>query len=846
MMSSSSPHGPGIRSSIRAILALALQQKRNQLARGRASSKGMRSATAGKEDGKFLMPVFLGLMFAAMSFNFSYQAIHSLAQYAKAHQPSADTPAVLKVDTVDYFFLKGFATSGKEKPAWEGNDRWFIESLMNRHALDEGAAQAQAERLSAHLDEHGLQGFRKKRRASLYQYVDLRSLSAEARDWFGRVIAMVVTCLFVALTLMPLSARSKDLGAVDSQLEWFYCLPLSGREILSGRFVSMVLVRPLNWIMLWPLLSVLFWAMGFGPLGLLLSLGVSLAFSIAATGIELAIETWLRSSASFKLKKNVQSAASLLGALTFYVALGAALSASRSAAWLDWLLDHTPRMLTAIPGRILLLPTAGGTGVLLLVIVLVGVTGLCGVGGWPLAARALSQGFTSGKEREGTRSAGATTATNRSLTKFEWLLLIRDRNLATLVLVVPLMLVFYQFLINPGMLAVTSAQKLAAIGFGCGAWAAIVTAPHVPMSESNSMWMIYSLPVEISAYFRRRARVWRATGVMMAAALIAGLAIWKGGIPSGDWWRIPAALVGVWVVSLASYAVMIGNFKLPDTASGERLRVSPLCIYACMFMAGIVGTTLWHGNPWQVFASLVIWWFFGFGLWQGVSHRLRHLMEPTEELPRQLTIASALFAVIVFFLVQVVVGRGLQALWDEDLAAATLWSYLLAGFGALLFCAIRLSGHRTAKLLPTPRGHLALALPLTMGACIAVGWVWLQLIQLVPPLREIHERAQEMVTMRVDSEDWKTMFLMVVAAPIIEELLFRGYVFRVMQRAWSPKNAIAASALLFAIVHPGLSFPPVFVLGLATAWLYFRWQKLWPGMLLHAGYNAALLVLSAA
>lgn len=44
-------------------------------------------------------------------------------------------------------------------------------------------------------------------------------------------------------------------------------------------------------------------------------------------------------------------------------------------------------------------------------------------------------------------------------------------------------------------------------------------------------------------------------------------------------------------------------------------------------------------------------------------------------------------------------------------------------------------------------------------------------------------------------------------APIIGELLFRGYVFRVMQRAWSPKNAIAASALLFAIVHPGLSLP---------------------------------------
>ncbi len=79
------------------------------------------------------------------------------------------------------------------------------------------------------------------------------------------------------------------------------------------------------------------------------------------------------------------------------------------------------------------------------------------------------------------------------------------------------------------------------------------------------------------------------------------------------------------------------------------------------------------------------------------------------------------------------------------------------------------------------------------------GWV------LTNSAGDLTKWAQEMATMRVDSEDWKTMALMVVA-PIIGELLFRGYVFRVMQRAWSPKNAIAASALLFAIVHPGFSF----------------------------------------
>ena len=128
-------------------------------------------------------------------------------------------------------------------------------------------------------------------------------------------------------------------------------------------------------------------------------------------------------------------------------------------------------------------------------------------------------------------------------------------------LVVPLLLVFYQVLINPEMLAIASAKRFAVIGFGCGAWAAMMTAPHVLMSESNSLWMIFSLPVEIAEYFQRRTRVWRTTGVIMGAAVITGLATWKGGIPADDWWRIPAALVGIWVVSLVIYAMMIGNAR---------------------------------------------------------------------------------------------------------------------------------------------------------------------------------------------------------------------------------------------------------------------------------------------
>lgn len=651
-------------------------------------------------------------------------------------------------------------------------------------------------------------------------------------------------CLFLAFVLMPLSGRTKDLGAVDAHLAWLYCLPLSGRGILSGQFVSMILVRPLVWIVAWPFFGVLLWAMGHGWSGLLLGAGVALALSVAAAGIELAAETWLRTKADFNLKKNVQSAAGILGVLAFYACLAAGLSAGRSAAWLEWLLAHTPVGLTSLPGGVLMLPAGGTAGLLSFAGILFAVAAACGGGGWLLAARALRRGFSSGNEREGSRpgtSVGTglhrslpSHAGSRSLAKFEWLLLRRDRNLATLVLIVPLLLVFFQALVNPELLEDLTARKLAVLGFGCGAWAAAVAAPHVPLSESRSLWLIFSLPVEIGRHFQRRARVWRMSGVTMAALVIVGLASWKG-FPPGDWWRLPAALAAVWVVSLAIYAVMIGATKLPDPGAAERPKIGVLRMYGCMIMGGIVGSVLWLGTAWQMLAALVLWWFFGFGLWQGVVHRLRHVLDPTEDAPRELTVASALGAVILFFLVQMIaIGAGLLA------------SYLIAGVVSLLFCAARWPGLPKQTFSPGDRARLRLlpAVAGTTAGCIAAGAAWLAIIRLVPTLHQLQIAAQQQAGLILDLNPWALVVLVVVAAPVIEELLFRGYVFRVMLRAWSPRGAIAANALLFAIVHPALSFPAVLVLGLACAWLCFRSGALWPGMIAHAVYNAAVLLMN--
>ena len=85
-----------------------------------------------------------------------------------------------------------------------------------------------------------------------------------------------------------------------------------------------------------------------------------------------------------------------------------------------------------------------------------------------------------------------------------------------------------------------------------------------------------------------------------------------------------------------------------------------------------------------------------------------------------------------------------------------------------------------------------------------------------------------------------------VLAPVCEEAAFRGYVLSALGLAWRPRAAIAASALLFAVMHlDPVRFPALLALGVLFGWLAWRAGSLWPAVAAHAANNgiAALLAL---
>jgi uncharacterized protein len=86
-------------------------------------------------------------------------------------------------------------------------------------------------------------------------------------------------------------------------------------------------------------------------------------------------------------------------------------------------------------------------------------------------------------------------------------------------------------------------------------------------------------------------------------------------------------------------------------------------------------------------------------------------------------------------------------------------------------------------------------------------------------------------------------FTAAIAAPLFEEVLFRGFLLPSLTRYFSVWGAIFASALLFAIAHLSLSeILPLSALGVVLGVVYTRSRNLLAPMLVHSLWNSGTLL----
>lgn len=88
------------------------------------------------------------------------------------------------------------------------------------------------------------------------------------------------------------------------------------------------------------------------------------------------------------------------------------------------------------------------------------------------------------------------------------------------------------------------------------------------------------------------------------------------------------------------------------------------------------------------------------------------------------------------------------------------------------------------------------------------------------------------------------LLLMILLAPVVEELVFRGLVYRMLREQWGIAVSVVISSVFFSLLHQGLIVSPQLLGGIIFALAYEWSRSLWVSIGLHIGANSAVYLLS--
>ncbi len=110
-------------------------------------------------------------------------------------------------------------------------------------------------------------------------------------------------------------------------------------------------------------------------------------------------------------------------------------------------------------------------------------------------------------------------------------------------------------------------------------------------------------------------------------------------------------------------------------------------------------------------------------------------------------------------------------------------------------------------------------------------------------------RPQPIVDFLLNHPGWReraaVLAVAVVAAPVTEELIFRGCLYGITRERWGRLAGLLFTSIVFAGIHGHApSFPGLTILAVGLALVYERCGSLWAPILMHAGFNALTITLA--
>ena len=468
----------------------------------------------------------------------------------------------------------------------------------------------------------------------------------------------------------------------------------------------------------------------------------------------------------------------------------------------------------------------------------------------------------------------------------EFLWFVRDRSAIVQSILIPLTVAGVQVFNLRGLLRMAQGEwnYLSGGAIVFGTYFLWVLGPKSLASEGTSLWIALTWPRGLESLLKAKAWLWS----MISNVLVAIVLVYAVVLFPHDAWKI-AAVGGAWVLFGRSMAEKSVTLVTVTSESGEvqKLRGGSRAgaqLGMLTFSVGVLSQQ-WH----IAVMGIVYSYITAAAMWQNFRARLPYLYDPwSEVMPDPPTLVQAMVAISSMVELGALLTGVLLAILGRDnapLAQAT--SYAISAV-VVWFFTVRFMDNRGVWLRdvwvweettrkPVPRAAFAKSIygitqsfdemmaepesipwwqsfgkvdgkfliTLLMAACLGlglglVGLGYTALLEHLPWTAETMRKSLE--SMRRFPE-WRAsaMVMAVGFAPFAEEYLFRGLLFRALDREWGGWKAVVGCAAFFAIFHPPLAWPMVFSLGALNAVLFKKTGRLAPAVVLHMLYNAVVL-----
>jgi uncharacterized protein len=175
-----------------------------------------------------------------------------------------------------------------------------------------------------------------------------------------------------------------------------------------------------------------------------------------------------------------------------------------------------------------------------------------------------------------------------------------------------------------------------------------------------------------------------------------------------------------------------------------------------------------------------------------------------------------------------------------------LWAGLVPG--TILVCRVRETGNVRADLglaFRFPRDLIGIVVGLaSQFLLLPIVYVVIQLFVSHDLTEDLEKPAKELTDNAHGGGFILLAVLLVVGAPLVEELFYRGLLLRSLNRYVPAIPSIVLCGVVFGAAHFDLvTLPGLALFGMVLAWLAQRNGRLGPSVLAHAAFNAATVVL---